>query len=592
VGVWDTVDAVGLPVDELSTMIDRIFYPHRFPDQDLSPKIERACHAIAVDDERYTFHPVLWNEDKADSGRITQVWFPGMHSDVGGGYPDDDLAHVSLCWMISQVSFDQSREEGLRFNQDRMREIEQRAQPLGKMHDSRRGLGVYYRYKPRHVASLCDGRDNCVEIAEPKIHHSVLKRIANNTAGYAPAGLPTSYRLVDPDGAVSDLDPVTYETATDRERRAELLARAQDHVFWRRVLYFMFVFVTLALLFMPYYRPPIPGAAPEGVAETVLTNAFGWLPALLPGFLGSWSGRWTAAWAQSPLWFGILAVIYGWLLWHSRRVDASIHRLSEAAWWHVKQPPGSKPDVPRLGVFERLARRWRRSGPLQRFHRLSVRWGVPIVAAVFGAFVIGGAVYRVAVYLPSVGEGVCKSWLDALSQNGAAKPVSQAGDGAASIAFDTRMPCIDTGMWLDTGRRYVIDVTDVKGWKDASYAAGAAGLSGLEYLLEPAYLGGIAARRDMALPWFTLVGEVGRDSGHTFPLHRNRVVLKPTQPGRLYLYVNDAINPGLERADLNVADADGWPITPEERQNRKSSAWYANYLNNAGTATIRVRQED
>jgi hypothetical protein len=219
-----------------------------------------------------------------------------------------------------------------------------------------------------------------------------------------------------------------------------------------------------------------------------------------------------------------------------------------------------------------------------------MRWGVPILASVLGVFLIGGAFYRVAVHLPSVGGAVCKTWLEALSQNGAAKPIAR--DGAASIAFDTRTPCTDTGMWLETGRRYVIDVTDVKGWQDASYAAGAAGLSGLEYLLEPAYLGGIAARRDLSLPWFTLVGEIGRDSGRTFPLHRNRVVLKPTEPGRLFLYVNDAINPGLELAGLNVADADGWPITPEERQSGRSSAWYANYLNNTGTATIRVRQEE
>jgi hypothetical protein len=70
------------------------------------------------------------------------------------------------------------------------------------------------------------------------------------------------------------------------------------------------------------------------------------------------------------------------------------------------------------------------------------------------------------------------------------------------------------------------------------------------------------------------------------------VLLEPRRTGQLYLYVNDAINPGLELAGLNVADADGWPITPEERQSGRSSSWYANYLNNAGTATIRVKQED
>ena len=75
---------------------------------------------------------------------------------------------------------------------------------------------------------------NQVEIAEPKIHHSVLKRIANNTSGYAPAGLPTSYRVVHADGAISDPDPDTYETR-QAARRAELLERAPDQVFWRRV---------------------------------------------------------------------------------------------------------------------------------------------------------------------------------------------------------------------------------------------------------------------------------------------------------------------------------------------------------------------
>ena len=49
------------------------------------------------DDERYTFHPVLWNERGAgDSERITQVWFAGMHSDVGGGYPDSGLSMIPL----------------------------------------------------------------------------------------------------------------------------------------------------------------------------------------------------------------------------------------------------------------------------------------------------------------------------------------------------------------------------------------------------------------------------------------------------------------------------------------------------------------
>jgi len=404
--------------------------------------------------------------------------------------------------------------------------------------------------------------------------------------------LPTSYRLVDAHGRVSAPDPETYESASDRERRAELLARAQDHVFWRRVLYFMFVFVTLALLFMPYYRPPLLGAVPEGLAETVLAKALAWLPALLPGSLGSWAGYWTEAWAQSPFWFGTLAVVYGWLLWHSRTIDANIRRLSEAAWWHVKQPPGSKPDVPRVGAFEWLAKRWRRSGPLQRLHRLSVRWGVPVLAAVLGAFVIGGAAYRVAVHLPIVGDGVCKGWSVALGQGGSARPAArQASAGTIAIAFDPRVPCVDTGLDLQAGQPYAIEVNGT-GLMDAGYAAGPSGLAGVSYLGDPVYLGGIPARRHLALPWFTLLAEIGRDSGQVFALNRARVTWTAPHTGRLYLYVNDAINPGFEIPGLNAADADGLPITPAERKSGRSSAWYANYLNNAGTATITIRRED
>jgi hypothetical protein len=62
--------------------------------------------------------------------------------------------------------------------------------------------------------------------------------------------------------------------------------------------------------------------------------------------------------------------------------------------------------------------------------------------------------------------------------------------------------------------------------------------------------------------------------------------------GRLFLYVNDAINPGLELGELNLGEPDGLPITAEERQSRRSSAWYANYLNNAGTATITIAPDD
>ncbi|MBI4246801.1 MAG: DUF2235 domain-containing protein, partial [Candidatus Rokubacteria bacterium] len=59
-GLWDTVDAYGMPIEELKRGIDLYIRPLTFPDRTLWPGVERACHALALDDERRTFHPVLW----------------------------------------------------------------------------------------------------------------------------------------------------------------------------------------------------------------------------------------------------------------------------------------------------------------------------------------------------------------------------------------------------------------------------------------------------------------------------------------------------------------------------------------------------
>ena len=107
VGLWDTVGAYGLPTDELTTAWDRYFWPLRAPDRDIARNIAKAWHALALNDERYTFKPVLWNEKNEPQDRtsifeetITQVWFAGMHADVGGGYPDDAMAYIPLRWII------------------------------------------------------------------------------------------------------------------------------------------------------------------------------------------------------------------------------------------------------------------------------------------------------------------------------------------------------------------------------------------------------------------------------------------------------------------------------------------------------------
>jgi len=99
-GVFDTVGALGVPGLQRAP---------RFHDVQLSTQVQRARHALAIDETRLKFAPTFWEapEGQADSSvvdpRVKQVWFEGAHSDVGGGYPDTGLSDTSLLWMAREA---------------------------------------------------------------------------------------------------------------------------------------------------------------------------------------------------------------------------------------------------------------------------------------------------------------------------------------------------------------------------------------------------------------------------------------------------------------------------------------------------------
>ena len=103
VGLWDTVAAYGLPIDEMARGVSKWLFPLELPDRNFNCGIQRACHALSLDDERTTFHPVLWNERGVPPDQLHQVWFAGVPSNVGGGYPDDSLAHIPLYWIMKEA---------------------------------------------------------------------------------------------------------------------------------------------------------------------------------------------------------------------------------------------------------------------------------------------------------------------------------------------------------------------------------------------------------------------------------------------------------------------------------------------------------
>jgi hypothetical protein len=117
-----------------------------FHDTTLGPYVRFAYHALAIDERRGLFKPTLW-EKKTDAParqKLQQVWFAGVHSDVGGGYRDPSLSEIPLVWMT-----DRARECGLAFRPDYLtvaddpdRKLRTLAthiapNPLGELHDSR-----------------------------------------------------------------------------------------------------------------------------------------------------------------------------------------------------------------------------------------------------------------------------------------------------------------------------------------------------------------------------------------------------------------------------------------------------------------------
>ena len=98
-GVWDTVKSVGLPLN-----------PDVLPFSQTNPSVASVRHAVSVDEHRCYFAAYLWDPAKnyvrdAPGQNIKEVWFPGAHADVGGGYIEDQsgLAKITLKWMVDEA---------------------------------------------------------------------------------------------------------------------------------------------------------------------------------------------------------------------------------------------------------------------------------------------------------------------------------------------------------------------------------------------------------------------------------------------------------------------------------------------------------
>jgi uncharacterized protein (DUF2235 family) len=111
IGVWDTVGTRGIPAlgpRWLQPIVKRLNHRSEFHDTKLSTWVDGAFHALAIDEQRAAFEPTLWHQqpgakDQKPMQELKQVWFPGVHCNVGGGYPDSSLSDMPLLWMAERA---------------------------------------------------------------------------------------------------------------------------------------------------------------------------------------------------------------------------------------------------------------------------------------------------------------------------------------------------------------------------------------------------------------------------------------------------------------------------------------------------------
>jgi uncharacterized protein (DUF2235 family) len=104
VGVWDTVGSLGIPA--MFGAVSPLLYG--FLDTSLTPEILNAYHAVAIDEHRAEFPATLWSSAPAPGQILEQVYFCGVHCDVGGGYADDAgtgtaLSDITFSWMMAKA---------------------------------------------------------------------------------------------------------------------------------------------------------------------------------------------------------------------------------------------------------------------------------------------------------------------------------------------------------------------------------------------------------------------------------------------------------------------------------------------------------
>jgi hypothetical protein len=256
---------------------------------------------------------------------VKQVWFAGVHSNVGGGYPRHGMSLEPLEWMMAEA-----HGKGLRFVAGDRENYYIHADVNDRMYDPRAGLGIFYRWQPRDVEALRAGRSTGPAL----VHRSVFERLARNTEGYIPGSIPSDVAVVSSSLLPTDwrVRAIEAQIADAHRGQGSLVSRNRSILRFGQVSYWSGLLATLIVAVSGVFLY----VNDEWHAHATVTERLG---AILGGvFKGEWIGRAAQAlWAHpSVLAVGgvLLLLSYALQLWTDRNVDRQYSQF-----WHPLRLP-------------------------------------------------------------------------------------------------------------------------------------------------------------------------------------------------------------------------------------------------------------